>query len=255
MKEQEFRAKMRKLSETERQARQEREAFAKWFVEHGDDPEPQPFDFVELCRALVKDHHAAKKKHAAEAVKIKSEYRDERLKKELAAHAAAAPDDRTAIAQVNAHAKIFFDFLNEKEAAAMRDPAIDEPFKWLSRPVTLSSEDIQQLHDSNCDNRLFCQALREYVAARPDHYGVDLDLRDSISIQRELVQAFTKSMTEYIRDIDDWNFNFAEASGYFEGIKERLRGHGLFAQPKVIEQETPTPEQDGFTQAFTGDRP
>ncbi|MDR1892340.1 MAG: hypothetical protein LBQ48_04970 [Oscillospiraceae bacterium] len=68
-----------------------------------------------------------------------------------------------------------------------------------------------------------------------------------------------KTLEGYVRDVDDWNFNFADAGDYFEQIDAMIKGDGLFKQPRVIEPqegEEPTdtaePKPDDFTAAFKG---
>ncbi len=236
----------------EKEAQRKREAAAQ-------KKEPVEFAFVEKCHALVKDYRAARKQHLAGRDKLKAEYRGDRLQQELAEHETATPDKEAVVSALNAHARTYLDFLSAKETAAMNDPTMDEAFKWLSRPVALKEEELQQLHDAHADNPLFCRALKEYVAARKDQYEVTLDFRDSISVRREIVEGFTRLCEEYVRDLDDWNFDFADAGGYFEDIDERLKGNGLFEQPKVVEpdegEETPTaetPALDGFAKEFSG---
>ena len=239
MTELEFRNKMRKLREAEQQARKEQEAFSKWFVEHGDEPDPKQFDFVEECRKVYNNYLSAREKYNKGFAELKQNYIGTELERRTAEYKKFAPDADKAVTAIKAHTKIYSDHLAALEAAAMSIENITADFEFLRLPATLSTEQLQTLHARNCDNPLFCQALRQYFSEHEAEYdrGVSLDLRDSVTVRRGIVEDIAKELEKGIRVPDFDGFAQAGTELLLDVYKERLSGNGLFAQPQVVKPD------------------
>ncbi|MDR1003193.1 MAG: hypothetical protein LBL82_08000 [Oscillospiraceae bacterium] len=227
--------------------------------EYGFNTKPQPFPYIEKCREVYNGYLTAKEKHSKGYDELRQNYLGAELERRTAEHKQRVPDAEKAVAAIKAYTKIYLDHLTALEAAAMNPENITKDFDLLRLPLTLSADELQTLHERNCDNPLFCRALREYFSKHEAEYSLDvvLDLRDSIDVRRGIVEDTAKELEKGIRFPDFDGFSQVGTELLLDMYSERLNGNGLFKQPEVKEPQEdeeptaePTPEPDGFIDGF-----
>lgn len=205
--------------------------------DYGFNTEPATFPYVEACRKIYNNYTEAKDKYGKDFRSLEQNFKGEELDRRIAQLKEHAPSVENSVTTIKAYSKIYLDYLNALEADAMNPAKITADYNLLSLPVTLTADELQNLRDRNCDNPLFCRALREYFSKHETEYdtGVVLDLQDSLATRRGIIENLTKELEKSIRFDNADGFERVGTDMLLDMCAENLNGNGLFKQPPLPE--------------------
>jgi len=126
----------------------------------------------------------------------------------------------------------------QKVRSSLREAAnISSDWAFLNLPTELPLDMLQTLADRNRNDSIFLHGLSTHCKKHGiDPVANDLDLRCYLDLQEETLASFFKSERESIAK-DLGSFDFTQAFGYYDRVKESLSFTAPEAEPNTEPEE------------------
>lgn len=192
---------------------------------------------IDEAAKITRRYFSDKKRYQENALEVSKNYKGDLLREKLAEQ--KAPDKALAISGLHAVRDLALGELDIEKSMLHSAKNLSPDWAFLSLPVTLPVEFLEQIHARNANDKLLCLGLQQYCKNRDiNALAADIDFTCFADAQRGILEKFFESEESTIQRENLSDFQWAEAGGYYDNVKAKLENYESY---QTYETAEPTP--------------